>query len=61
MKTFEVRRTVAPEEIDGLGHVNNLVYLGWFMDAAENHTKARGMSAEGMFADGEGGWSGATR
>ena len=45
---------VTPEEIDGLGHVNNLVYLGWFMAAASAHTEACGMSGRGMLADGEG-------
>ena len=54
MRAFEIRHTVTPDEIDGLGHVNNLVYMGWFMDAAENHTRACGMSARGMFEDGEG-------
>ncbi len=54
MKIFEIRHTVRPEEIDGLGHVNNLVYLGWFMEAAEGHTTACGMPGRGMLADGEG-------
>ena len=54
MREFEVRRTVKPEEIDGLGHVNNLVYLGWFMEAAEAHTEACGMPGRGMLSDGEG-------
>jgi acyl-CoA thioester hydrolase len=51
---FELRHEVAPDEIDGLGHVNNLVYLAWFMDAAAGHTRACGMSGEGMLAEGEG-------
>ena len=54
MKTFELRHAVLPEEIDGLGHVNNLVYLGWFMAAAEGHTEACGMPGRGMLEDGEG-------
>jgi len=51
---FELKHKVSPEEIDGLGHVNNLVYLEWFMDAATGHTKAAGMSASLMFSAGEG-------
>ena len=51
---FELRHKVAPEEIDGLGHVNNLVYLGWFMDAAAGHTRSAGMSGELMSEEGEG-------
>ena len=54
MRTFEIRHTVRPEEIDGLGHVNNLVYLAWFMDAAAAHTESCGMSGRGMLSDGEG-------
>ena len=41
---FELRHKVASDEIDGLGHVNNLIYLGWFMNAAAGHTAACGMS-----------------
>ncbi len=51
---FELRHKVVPDEIDGLGHVNNLVYLGWFMDAAAGHTEARGLSGSLMAAAGEG-------
>ena len=51
---FEWRHKVAPDEIDGLGHVNNLVYLGWFMEAATGHTEAVGLSVEKMLEEGEG-------
>ncbi len=51
---FELRHKVAADEIDGLGHVNNLVYLGWFMDAATGHTAACGLSGEFMLEKGEG-------
>ena len=51
---FELRHKVTPDEIDGLGHVNNLVYLGWFMDAATGHTRSCGISAESMSDEGEG-------
>jgi len=52
--SFELRHKVSPDEIDGLGHVNNLVYLGWFMEAATGHTEACGMSASLMLEAGEG-------
>ncbi len=34
--------TVRPDEIDRLGHANNLVYLRWMMDAAVAHSAAVG-------------------
>jgi acyl-CoA thioester hydrolase len=34
--------TVAQEEIDGLGHVNNLHYLKWMQIAAVAHSTAQG-------------------
>ena len=43
---FEHALTVRPEEIDRLGHANNLVYLAWMMDAALAHSAARGWTAE---------------
>ena len=51
---FELRHKVAAGEIDGLGHVNNLVYLGWFVDAAVGHTKACGLSGLLLAEAGEG-------
>jgi acyl-CoA thioester hydrolase len=33
----ELKFKVRPEEIDGLGHVNNVVYLAWIQDAATDH------------------------
>jgi acyl-CoA thioester hydrolase len=34
--------TAAPEDIDGLGHVSNLVYLRWVLDVAVAHSDAGG-------------------
>ena len=34
---FELTVTVAPEDIDELGHVNNTVYLRWVQDVASAH------------------------
>ena len=43
---FESLRHVIPEEIDQLGHVNNLVYLKWMIEAALEHSAAQGWPAE---------------
>ncbi len=53
-KIFEYTRAVSPDEIDGLGHVNNQVYLDWFMDAATRHSAAAGWDIGRMIALGEG-------
>lgn len=39
---FEDQRVVAPEEIDELGHVNNIAYLRWTQRAAVRHSDAQG-------------------
>lgn len=39
---FEDVRVVVPEEIDELGHVNNIVYLRWTQRAAVRHSDAQG-------------------
>ena len=41
MNPFEIDIRVQPEDIDGLGHVNNVVYLRWMQDAAAAHWGAR--------------------
>ena len=37
---FEIAFTVAPDEIDELGHVNNVNYLRWVQDVATAHWRA---------------------
>src|SRR5579863_114830 len=37
---------VTPDEIDGLGHVNNLHYLKWMQTAAVAHSAAQGWPTE---------------
>ncbi|HEV8612170.1 MAG TPA: thioesterase family protein [Gemmatimonadales bacterium] len=37
LSRFEVSIEVGHEHIDGLGHVNNVVYLGWMQQAATAH------------------------
>ncbi|OGR53334.1 MAG: hypothetical protein A2049_07955 [Elusimicrobia bacterium GWA2_62_23] len=53
-KVFEYEQKVKPEEIDGLGHVNNQVYLEWFMQAATAHSEAVGWDIQKLLAMGEG-------
>jgi acyl-CoA thioester hydrolase len=38
---FELAISVQPEDIDGLGHVNNVVYVRWVQDAATAHWMAQ--------------------
>lgn len=40
MNSFELPVTVFPKDIDGLGHVNNVVYLAWMQEAASAHWEA---------------------
>lgn len=37
MNRFSLPITVSPSDIDGLGHVNNVVYLRWMQEAASAH------------------------
>lgn len=53
-KVLDFEQRVAPEEIDGLGHVNNQVYLDWFMSAATKHSALVGWAVEKMIGMGEG-------
>ncbi len=39
---FDHPLTVADDEIDQLGHVNNLAYIKWMLDAAVAHSAAQG-------------------
>ena len=41
MNAFTLPIVVAPADIDGQGHVNNVVYLRWMQEAAEAHWDAR--------------------
>ncbi len=43
---FELPIEVRPEDIDQLGHVNNVVYLRWVQDAAVAHWHSRATPAE---------------
>ena len=37
MAAFELSLTIAPSDIDVMGHVNNVTYLRWVLDAATAH------------------------
>lgn len=43
---FEYRLTVADDDIDLQGHVNNLVYLKWAQSAAVAHSTTQGWSTD---------------
>lgn len=43
---FERVFTVGPDDIDGLGHVNNIVYLRWVQDVAAAHWESATSVAE---------------
>lgn len=43
---YEHHHIVAQEEIDELGHANNLAYLRWLQDAALAHSAVQGWPAE---------------
>lgn len=42
---FGYEHIVREEEIDGLGHVNNLAYIRWMQEAAVAHSAAQGWPA----------------
>ena len=39
---FAIPILPAPDDIDELGHVSNLVYLRWVLEVALAHSRARG-------------------
>jgi acyl-CoA thioester hydrolase len=43
---IEFQHIVSRDEIDELGHANNVVYLSWLQDAAVAHSTALGWSGE---------------
>jgi acyl-CoA thioester hydrolase len=46
LPVFEMMVDVEPEDIDELGHVNNVVYLRWVQDVAMAHWKGFAPAAE---------------
>lgn len=51
---YDHHHQVRPEEIDILGHVNNLAYLRWMIDAALAHSALQGWPNEAYLERGEG-------
>jgi acyl-CoA thioester hydrolase len=51
---FEYQHTVVPEEIDELGHVNNIRYLNWMQRAAVRHSDAQGWTTADYYRIGMG-------
>ena len=43
---YEHAFTVKSEEIDRLGHVNNLAYMAWMIDAAVAHSAVQGWTGD---------------
>jgi acyl-CoA thioester hydrolase len=43
---FVIDIDVQPAHIDGLGHVNNVVYVGWLEDCAWHHSQSLGLGLE---------------
>jgi acyl-CoA thioester hydrolase len=43
---YEHAVIIVPDEIDRLGHVNNLAYMAWMQAAAVAHSAAQGWTAE---------------
>jgi acyl-CoA thioester hydrolase len=43
---YEYRHTIRDEEIDGLGHANNVAYLDWMQSAAVAHSTTQGWPGE---------------
>ena len=40
---FDLALTVKAKHIDGLGHVNNVVYVQWMQDVATAHIEKLGL------------------
>jgi acyl-CoA thioester hydrolase len=48
LRRFAVRLKVQSAELDELGHVNNVVYLGWIEQVARAHAEAVGAGFSAM-------------
>lgn len=51
---FEHHHTVTPDEIDRVGHVNNIEYLRWLQEAAIAHSAVQGWPAGAYHELGQG-------
>lgn len=50
---FTLNIKVTPQQIDGLNHVNNEVYLNWLITAATSHSRHLGWNFERYIERGE--------
>ena len=50
LRSFALQLTVQSAELDELGHVNNVVYLGWIEQVARAHADAVGAGFAAMAA-----------
>lgn len=55
-RVYELEHTVETDEIDFFGHVNNVVYLRWFVGAASAHCTAVGWPLKRMCKELGQGW-----
>jgi acyl-CoA thioester hydrolase len=46
IEVYEHPHTVSPDEIDELGHANNVVYVAWMQEAAVRHSALLGWTTE---------------
>ena len=51
---FEYRHQVTADEIDGVGHVNNIEYLRWMQHAAVAHSTIQGWPQKAYYELGQG-------
>jgi acyl-CoA thioester hydrolase len=51
---YEHHHAIQPDEIDSLGHVNNVSYVIWMQDAAVAHSTAQGWSGDKYRESGQG-------
>lgn len=51
---FEYQHQVTSDEIDGVGHVNNIEYLRWLQHAAIAHSSAQGWPTKAYHELGQG-------
>lgn len=46
VEVYDYCHTVGPQEVDALGHANNVAYVVWMQDAALAHSAAQGWPRE---------------
>lgn len=51
---FDHLHSVHDDDIDGVGHVNNLAYVRWLQDAAVAHSAAQGWPTKAYYELGQG-------